>query len=293
MSQEFSDALNDSLDRLVRGQDIHECLRIHPQHASELEPLLRVAEATIWTAEQMRPDAAARERNFQRFAAAVAAGTGERRTESGWSWLSRSRFWTPLARPVAVALVSLVVFATGIGATTAAASNSVPGEALYWVKTTRENLQQKLPRSDMGRASYQAKLAQVRGDEMRKLIERRNFTRADKTMERMNDHLVLSARFAGVTITVNPVEMPFKPPAHIGHKNTILLRAQLVQDRAIFKREVRFILTQLGPEERRRAEQFFWRTELGYWLLIDAMQISLPVRRHYVIVPVPSPLSGQ
>ncbi len=288
MSQEFSDALSDALDRLVQGQDIQECLRLHPRHADELEPLLRVAEATIRTAEQIRPDPAAKARNFQRFSDAVASGARSPRKERGRSWLSR--LWTPLVRPVAVAAAALAIFATGIGATTAAASGSVPGEPLYWVKTTRENLEQTLHRSDMDRANYQAKLAQVRGDEMRKLIERRNFTRADSAMERMNRHLDRSARYAGVTITVNLVEVPSKPPALIGPANTAQLRTRLEQDRAIFKNKVRYILARLRPEERRRAEQYFRRTELGYWLLIDAMQNNQPIR---IIVPVATPLLGR
>ena len=288
MNREFNDALSDSLDRLVRGEDIQECLRLHEKYADELDPLLRIAQTTMRAAEQIRPDATAKTRNFQSFSDAVTARAQTPRKERGLSWLSR--LWTPVARPVAVAVVSLVVFATGIGATTVAASNSVPGEPLYWVKTTRENLEQRIPRSDMGRANYQAKLAQVRGDEMRKLIERRKFTRAARSMERINHHLNHSARYAGVTITVNPVEMPFKPTALIGPANTNRLRARLEQDREVFRVKVRYILANLRPEDRRRAEHYFRRAELRYWLLINAMQNS---QRVNVIIPAATPLPGQ
>ena len=282
MSQEFSEALNDCLDRLVQGEDVHECLRRYPQQASELEPLLHVALATIRASEEVKPDPEAKARNFMRFSESVQARSA--RPERRPSWLSFR--WLPLARPIAVGLASILVFVLGAGVATAASSDAVPGEPLYWVKTTKESVEGRLPRSDDGRANYEAALAQVRGKEMSKLVERRQFTRANVAMRRMNDHLVRSARYAGVTVSVNPVEMPFKPPALIGHTRAERLVQRLEQDREVFRAKVRHILPTLDPQDRRRAEQVFRRTELGYWLLIHSMKTSSPGSRPYLVFQV-------
>ena len=286
MSQEFSEALNDCLDRLVQGEDVHQCLRRYPQQASELEPLLHVALATIRASEEVKPDPDAKARNFMRFSEAVQSnGQGSAlRPERGPSWLSFR--WLPLAKPIAVGLASILVFVLGAGVATAASSDAVPGEPLYWVKTTKESVEGRLPRSDDGRANYEAALAQVRGKELSKLVERRQFTRADAAMQRMNDHLVRSARYAGVTVSVNPVEMPFKPPALIGHTKAERLVQRLEQDREVFRAKVRHILPTLDPQDRRRAEQVFRRTELGYWLLIHAMKTGSPSSRPYLVFQV-------
>ncbi len=282
MSQEFSEALNDCLDRLVRGEDIHECLRRYPQQAGDLEPLLHVALATINAAEEVRPDPQARARNFARFSEAVQQRSAAPRRRMSWF----SFRWLPVARPIAVGLASILVFVMGAGVATAASSESVPGEPLYWVKTTKESVEGRLPRSDDGRATYEANLAEVRGREISKLMERGQFTRADVTMRRMNDHLVRCARYAGVTVAANPVEMPARPPAMIGQTRAKHLVQGLEQDREVFRSKVRHILSRLSPQDRRRAEQVFRKTELRYWMLIHAMKAESPDSRPYLVFPV-------
>lgn len=300
MSQEFNDALNDCLDRLVQGDDISECLRRYPEQAEELEPLLYVAQATIRAAESVRPDPQAKARNFARFSQAVeamphadqGARTAERSRTSQthrarrerWDWRAwLSGRWAPAARPVVAVMALLLVFALGAGGVTAASEDAVPGEALYWVKTTRENVERRLPRSDDSRAIYEARLAHTRGDEICKLIERGHFTRADVMVKRMNGHLTLSAYYAGITVAVNPVEMPVKPTAQIGHVQAERLRHTLEADRESYRAKVEIILSDLSPEQRRRVEQTLRRTELGYWLLIDAMQSGSPNVHPYLI----------
>ncbi len=282
MSQEFSEALNDCLDRLVKGEDIHECLRRYPQQADELEPLLHVALATINAAEEVRPDSQARAQNFLRFSEAVQQRSSRSRRRLSWSPFR----WLPVARPIAVGLASILVFVMGAGVATAASSESVPGEPLYWVKTARENVEGRLPRSDDGRANFEAGLAQARGVELSKLIERGQFTRADIIRRRMNDHLARSARYAGVTVTVSPVEMPFRPPSLNGHARSHHLVKRLEQDREVFRAKARHLLSKLEPHDRRRAEQFFRRAELRYWMLIHAMKTNAPDSRPYLVFPV-------
>ncbi len=282
MSQEFSEALNDCLDRLVQGEDIHECLRRYPNQAGELEPLLHVALATINAAEEVKPDQQARARNFLKFSEAARQRSAKPKRRVSWSPFR----WLPVARPIAVGLASMLVFIMGAGVATAASSESVPGEPLYWVKTTKESVEGRLPRSDDGRANFEASLAQVRGKELSILIERGQFTRADIIRRRMSRHLERSAQYAGVTVTVSPAEMPFRAPALIGHKSSEHLVRRLVHDREIFRAKASLLLAELSPEDQRRAEQFFRRAELRYWMLLNALKSNSPESRPYLVFQV-------
>ena len=280
MSANFSEALNDCLERLKSGESVYDCLRRHPDLADELEPLLQVAVATMRAAESATPDADAKARNFARFSDALdaRARTTPRaapKPKRGFRWRLPSLGFAipaPLARPLAVVALCVAVFATGIGATTAA-SNSVPGEPLYWVKTARESVEQRIPRSDMGRANYQARLAQTRADEARALMSRGSFTAAHVVIKRMNHHLDNSARHAGITIVVTPVEMP-RPAPKVGAVNARDLIERLERDRAVFKAKAAAMIAQMDAEDQERAKRAVWETELGYWILINAIQDS-------------------
>ena len=273
MSREFRDALADCLDRLVDGEDIRECLKRYPKQADELEPLLQVAVATIRAAESATPDLRAKARNFERFSQAVAAGPQPRKRtwRDALASLSWTR-WRLAARPVAIGLAAVLVFALSAGMATAASDDAAPGEPLYWVKSARENVERRLPRSNDNHAIYEASLAHARSEEVSKLVEKGRFAQANHTMRRMNDHLVRSARYAGVTVWVNSIEMPFKPHHKMGRGSAERLRNRLEEDRRDLRDRVEIVLESLSPDDRARAVLFFKRTELGYWLMIDAMK---------------------
>ena len=289
MSGNFSEALNDCLERLKRGESVYSCLRRYPALADELEPLLDVAVATMRAAESAAPSPSAKARGFARFSDALDARDARAQTASAppprrrrFRWrmpaFGFGRLPAPLARPLAVALLCVVVFATGIGATSAA-SGSVPGEPLYWVKTTRESIEQRIPRSDTDRANYQARLAHTRADEAQALMSRGAFSAADGVIKRMNGHLDRSARYAGITIVVIPVEMP-RPAPKIGARAARDLADRIERDRAIFKAKAAAMMSEMSAEDRERVKRAIWETELAYWLLINAARDGQRDRGH-------------
>ena len=283
MNQELSEALNDCLDRLIQGESIQDCLSLYPQHSHELEPLLQVAFATMRAADTVRPSPAAKAQNFQRFTQAAAEGGTDRRRKPAWSWPR----WIPVARPILVGVAAIAVFVMSAGVATAASSSSVQGEPLYWVKTTKESIESNIPRSDEGRANYEADLAHVRGNEVSRLVERGHLKRADQTMKRLTIHLRRSAQYAGITVTVNPVEMPEKTPARIGPANAEKLKDRLDRDRQQFRTQVERVIILMPPESRPHVKQYIMRTELGYRLIIGAIQRNTPANRPFIIVVAP------
>ena len=287
MSSEIDNALDDCLDRLALGESIGACLRRYPEYTDELEPLLRAAEATMRAGQAIRPSPASRAHNFDIFMQAVA----QRAPEADRAVAPRRRrlrFWmpsfrglslaAPIAKPILAAVVLLAILTTGFGVTTAAASNSVPGEPLYWVKTTRENIEQRLPRSDTGRASYEANLAHTRGDEVQILIQRGRFTMVGQTMQRMSHHLDRSSRYAGVMVIPKPTLSTPRPAARIGENNARQIADKLRKDRDAFREKSKAMIEQLSYQDRERAQELIWKAELGYWLLIDAMENSRSTR---------------
>ena len=293
MSGEFVEALNDCVERLTKGESIQDCLNRYPEYADELRPLLEVSVSTIRAAEDLQPGPSAKRRNFQRFSRAISEAARRKEDRVPWWQPWKSRRFAPIARPALVGFMAIAIMLTGVGATTAAASNSVPGEPLYWVKTTRENVESRMPRSDESRANYEAKLAQARGDEVNKLIQRGELARADKTVVRMTIHLKRCANYAGVTVAANPVEMPFKPSPHMGRDNARKLGEKLEKDRRIFIMNAERVILELTPEERERVKRFLRQSDLGYRLFIDAARSDSPVRRPFIIVPVQSYETGR
>lgn len=297
MNGEFVEALNDCVERLTKGESIQGCLDLYPELADELRPLLEMSVSTMRAAESVRPDPSAKARNFERFSRAVSdAARREERPIPWWRFWKSGRF-APLARPVLVGFMAIAIMLTGVGATTAVSANSVPGEPLYWVKSTRENVESRLPRSDESKANYEAKLAKARGDEMNKLIQRGRFAEANVAMTRMNGHLKRCARYAGITVTVmNPVEMPFSPSSNMSGDNADRLGKRLEKDYRVFRMETERTLRQLTHEQREQRESlesFLRQSDLRYRLFIDAARADSPARRLFIIVPVQSYETGR
>ena len=269
MSREFDDALNDCLERIAEGEDLQKCVSRYPRHERELVPLVSVAMATMRVAAAASYGPEAKARGLSRLNQALAHGRAPRR----WPLPNA---WRPLARPVAIGLVAILLTGLAAGGTTVASSNSVPGEPLYWVKTLKENISLKLRRSDIGRASVHAHLASVRGKEMRKLIARGRVPEADRLMGRITHHLNKSASYAGVSLSFNPTEMPARPTRLPTTNNALKLRAMLERDSRAMRSEMSELLRNAPPGVENRVQQLIHRSELRYRTLIESLRSDAP-----------------
>ena len=266
MSQQFNDALNDCLERISQGESLQACLNDYPRYRDELGPLVQVAVTTMDISQVVVPPRRSKEKNFQQFMRAVQTAQTQPRRRS---WFSFG--WIPLAKPIAISLVAVVVLVMGAGVTTAASADSVPGEPLYWVKSTKESIQLRLPRSDSSKAQTHARLANVRGEEMRKLVVMGRYTAADSVMKRMNQHLRSSAVYVGVDVTVTSLEMPRGPRPGPRRNNVERLRSSLERDAQIMRSEIEDMVSQLTPQQKQQLQRFMRQSEFFYRMLIDAM----------------------
>ena len=196
----LEDILDESLDRIADGETVEDCVAAYPEHAQALLPLLEAALALRQEVASAPFRPAAKARSLQRLLSSV-----EDRQPSRRRWFT---VMPPISRPVGVALASLVVVLVAAGWTTSAASNTVPGDPLYWVKGVKESAMLKIPRSDVAQAQVHADLARTRVQEMRRLVASGRVQEAELLLARLDHHLSELATYIGVTVASDPIEMP-------------------------------------------------------------------------------------
>ncbi len=272
-SRELDEVFDACLERVASGAGIEESVEEYPEYRDELVPMLQTASATMQVASSITYRPEAKTRGLQRLTAAI--GEKQRRERDRFPWLSwllgrRPRLARPLVAGVAAAVL---VSGTAFGATVAS-EDSVPGEPLYWVKTTKEDISLKMPKSDTARAREHARLATVRGEEMQTLMGRGNYDHVEVLVVRMNGHLNETAVLIGVTIPTNQIESPPRPPRR--QREAVEITRYLQQEQALFdslfEAEMQFAV----QSERARMRQMMRRSELMFRSFIAAMESSGP-----------------
>ncbi len=194
-AREFDNILDECLERiLTKGESTELCLGRYPEHAAELEPLLRTALDTKEAA-AIKPRPEFRERAGYQFQAAL------RETESKES---RGLFgWQPRW---ATALIVVIVLLLASSGTVAAANNSLPDEPLYQVKLATEAVRLTLTPSAMGKAELYARLVDKRVDEIIKMADKGKAEQVERAARRLNTQLIAMASLA-IPGREAPVEM--------------------------------------------------------------------------------------
>jgi hypothetical protein len=162
MKKGIEDILNICLDRITeKGESIEQCLEDYPEHAAELEPLLKAALSVSRASSAIKASPEFEKLAKYRFFSALQAKNGKK-SESKmplWRWQRR----------LAVAFaVILALFLVGAGTVTASAS-SLPGDMLYPVKTATEKIQGLFTFGNEAKAGFHIKLAQRRLNEIEAL----------------------------------------------------------------------------------------------------------------------------
>jgi len=109
MADSFEHALDRCLDRINAGEHIEACLADYPQHAAQLEPLLRAA-VLAENAYSFTPSADAKQAALQRFAAAreqARISTPQRR-RGAFALLARPIVWGPVLAVIVALLVTFL-----------------------------------------------------------------------------------------------------------------------------------------------------------------------------------------
>lgn len=156
---------------------LNDCLDRYPDMRHDLEPLLRVA-LSIKESSDIKPSNAFKVRARINLMEHIhASQAGKRAVRSSYQAGVSHVWFTGWARAVATAVaVILVMSAAGIG-TAFASQSSLPGDTLYSVKLSTEQLQRIITFDDAAEVEMELKFASTRLDELEKLAS----TLADQT----------------------------------------------------------------------------------------------------------------
>ncbi|MBI4197600.1 MAG: hypothetical protein HY533_00630 [Chloroflexi bacterium] len=155
------------VDRVLQdGEAVEACLRDHPQHAEQLEPILRLAQRTRLALEYTPRDAAKALARAE-LHRAIRERTADAQSGSPWESFQRALSRLLIARRWALmaTTVALFVVLASTGAV-AASSGSEADEPLYSVKRTVERARLALTRDDQDKARLHAAYADRRMEEM-------------------------------------------------------------------------------------------------------------------------------
>ena len=187
-SRQIEEIFEECLERVLKGEDMGECVRRYPEHESELRELL---ETSVMAREALavQPSPEFRERARQQLYAAQrerAVATPASRGR-GWTWQPR---WA-----TALAAVALVIVA---GSSTVLASvSSMPGQALYGVKHAAESARVALTPSKAAKAEIYASLADQRVKEIIYAADRGDAGQVQQVTNDLNAYLDRIAELNG------------------------------------------------------------------------------------------------
>ncbi len=125
VEQDLLNALDDCIDRLAAGQSLEDCLRLYPQYASALRPMLetgRLVNRARFTPAEIRES-----QDRVRFRVAEAVNTRRRQPHPR------------LFRTLPLVATFVIIFALAVGTTSIFAESSLPGDPLYGLKRFTEN----------------------------------------------------------------------------------------------------------------------------------------------------------
>ena len=180
MSKEFDNVLDECLERLlVKGETIEQCLQDYPEQAAKLKSLLQTALAAN-EASAIQPRAEFRAKARYQFHSALQE-VASHKHRPFFGWFPR---WATV-----VIIVALILLAGG--GTVAAASYSMPDNALYPVKLTTERVQLMLTLSDIDKARLCTRLADRRVAEIIYMANKGDSQQVEAITQRLDKHLVM------------------------------------------------------------------------------------------------------
>jgi len=251
MADKLAQTLEECLELLRQGVSLEECLARYPEYAGELEPLLRTAQVA-----RERLSFGIPTRAKARIRARVMAEWNHEHAprEQPWRLPSLVPRWA-----VVTACVVLALLLGGAG-TAMAAGGAVPGDLLYPVKMTTEEVRLAFTFSDLAKAELHVDLAERRVDEIRKLVDMDEPEKITKLAARVVAHLEIAGRVAG-----------------IGDEGIAELKAHLEKSATVQLANLEQILA-IAPEKIKPAvEDALVISGEGYGMAAEAVASSAPV----------------
>jgi hypothetical protein len=158
MNIRVEEAFNDCFERMLSGESLESCISRYPEHAGELDSLLRT---TYDVKRKVYPIQARPEFKYW----------GRIRLQNSMQYDVKSAVKAKsisfnLRRNLAISMAALLVFVIASSGTVAASSDAMPDEPLYGVKLAVEQAQVTLAPSETDKAEVYAHMAEKRAQEI-------------------------------------------------------------------------------------------------------------------------------
>ena len=251
MNADFELILEDCLTRLRSGASIEECLMAYPAQAEALSPLLLVTSRVRKIVRpQARPEAvqAGLERVLTAMSTkSIAQGISNQPISKSWFSRYTERIFTILRTilfgkenkgmkfALRLAMDMVVILVVGLGLTVNASASSLPGDPLYGVKRTWEEVRLGFSLNDQAQQALQNKLLEERRQEVQQLLQLRRPARVEfegYLQSISADEWVVD----GIHVKMQPDTIVQGNPA-IG--TYVWIRAQIQSDGSLVARQVR------------------------------------------------------
>jgi hypothetical protein len=154
--RDLINAFDDCIERLNDGETLDACLRVYPQYANELRPMLMAGQIVQRARISPIEVQAAQARGRERLIFAMHQAPVQRRGNT-----------IPFARLLTQAAAVVLILGLFLGGTGLAAESSLPGDPLYGYKRFTEGVRLALPGDQEALAEQ---FAQRRIDEIRQLL---------------------------------------------------------------------------------------------------------------------------
>jgi LysM repeat protein len=220
IDRELLDAFDDCINRLSAGQGVDDCLRLYPQYADSLAPMLMAGQLSQRA--QFQPDEIAVSKDRVRFRFEQALNVS--------SAPSYRQF--PLRRLLSFAASVMLIAAFLLGGAGALAQNSLPGDALYSLKLLTEDARLILSSDD---DSLESQFNQRRIDETQELLDK---GRAETVMfegdiQTMNDTVW---QIDSLMVQINAAQID-EAPLEFGMR--VAVEAETTRDGLLIARRIR------------------------------------------------------
>lgn len=181
VSRKFKHILNECIEAMLKGESPEQCLQRYPKQAEQLEPSLRMAMGMRQAAHTIEPRPEFKAKALYQARSEFAAR--QRR--------AKERRITILGMPrwATITVLSLLILAFAGGSVFAASTDSAPGDLLYPVKRTLEQIQMAFTFSDAGKAELHAMLASRRVEEIELIAPTGDTASVEKLSSEFEDHM--------------------------------------------------------------------------------------------------------
>ncbi len=182
MKEELSLALDECISKITLGEwSLGDCKRAYPQHWDDLSGFLEVASAARANLEPPSLRKEFRAQSKARLLNLLKAQMEPTQKPEGSPWLSRPRLLRPAVVLISMLMV-VVMLASGVGVVNASA-DSIPGDGLYPIKRTFEEIQLVLETSPEAEQALLLEFADERLAEMENALQAGRAQDANQALE--------------------------------------------------------------------------------------------------------------